>query len=176
MEQKHILLCGERGAGKSTLIRRLLACSTRPLAGFFTERLSADETGFHPIYLHPAGEPYRYEKANLLALCDARTHEAELAVFNGLGADCLYARPAQLIVMDELGFLEAGAERFTRAVMQALDGDVPVLAAVKARFDVPFLNAVRAHPNAVLYTVTPENREGLYQTLLPAIAAWNARE
>lgn len=28
--EKHILICGERGVGKSTLIRRLLAESTLP--------------------------------------------------------------------------------------------------------------------------------------------------
>ena len=37
--EKHILICGERGVGKSTLIRRLLAESTLPVGGFVTRRL-----------------------------------------------------------------------------------------------------------------------------------------
>ena len=65
--KRHLLLCGERGVGKSTLIRRLLERNTREIGGFVTKRLpTADENGFFPIYLYPAaqmeecsGEPCR---------------------------------------------------------------------------------------------------------------------
>ena len=47
--EKHILICGERGVGKSTLIRRLLAESTLPVGGFVTRRLpQADGDGMFP--------------------------------------------------------------------------------------------------------------------------------
>ena len=52
--KRHLLICGERGVGKSTLIRRLLEHSTREVGGFVTKRLPvADENGFFPIYLYP---------------------------------------------------------------------------------------------------------------------------
>lgn len=51
--------------------------------------------------------------------------------------------------MDELGFLENDAKVFQSAVLCALDGDTPVLAAVKPK-DTPFLRAVRGHENAEL--------------------------
>ncbi len=171
----HILLCGERGAGKSTLIRRLLLANTRAVYGFVTERREADSDGFHPIYLHPAGAQTRvYADSNRVGRCDAKTHSVSLEAFDGLGARCIReARPGGLIVMDELGFMESAADGFTRAVLDALDGETPVLAAVKARYDVPFLNAVRAHPNAAVYTVNADNREALYRALLPTIFGWN---
>ena len=37
--KRHLLICGERGVGKSTLIRRLLEHSTREVGGFVTKRL-----------------------------------------------------------------------------------------------------------------------------------------
>ena len=43
---KHILLCGEVGIGKSTLIARLLEHSSRPVYGFITKKLDPDENGF----------------------------------------------------------------------------------------------------------------------------------
>ena len=49
IEKKHILICGERGVGKSTLIEKLLAACPRPRYGFITKMRPADETGFHPI-------------------------------------------------------------------------------------------------------------------------------
>ncbi len=173
-ERKHILLCGEVGIGKSTLIQRLLAQSERPLYGFITKKLDPDENGFHPIYIHPAGASGRvYEEKNLVGTCDRRIHNIRLDAFNTLGVSYLQAKPDGMILMDELGFMESKAEAFTRAVLAALDGDVPVIAAVKARFDVPFLNEVRAHPRAQLVLISKENRDELLSELLPWILEWN---
>ena len=69
--------------------------------------------------------------------------------------------------MDELGFLEAEAVAFTAAVLRALARDIPVIAAVKSRTDVPFLNAVRSMPKAEIFYITRENRDQLLQELLP---------
>ena len=164
--RKHILICGEVGVGKSTLIQRLLAENERPLYGFITKKRDPDENGFHPIYIHPAAVNERkFEPENCIGTCDRRIHNINLDVFNTLGVAYLKATPDGLILMDELGFMEAKAETFTRAVLQALDGEIPVIAAVKARMDIPFLNEVRAHPNSKLCWITPENRDSLYETL-----------
>ena len=55
-------------------------------------------------------------------------------------------------------------------MFNALDGNIPIIAAVKARYDVDFLNRIRAHEKAQLYTITPENRDALYAELLGIIA------
>ena len=74
--EKHILICGERGVGKSTLIRRLLAESTLPVGGFVTRRLpQADGDGMFPIYLHAAALPPEerpYDPEHLVGTCDSR--------------------------------------------------------------------------------------------------------
>lgn len=172
-ERRHILICGEVGVGKSTLIQRLLAQSARPLYGFVTKKLDSDENGFHPIYIHPAGASERiYTERNLIGTCDRRTHKINLDAFNTLGVAYLQAKPGGIILMDELGFMESQAEDFTRAVFAALDGDVPVIAAVKARFDILFLDAVRAHPNTKLYMITKENRDVLFSELLQIVRDW----
>jgi nucleoside-triphosphatase len=173
-ERKHILICGEVNAGKSTLIAKLLKATNRPLYGFVTKRLEADATGFHPIYIHPAGAAkHTQNDGNLIGTCDSKVHNVNTEAFNTLGVEYLKAEPTGLIVMDELGFMEAGAERFVKAVFAALGGDVPVIAAVKARYDVEFLNKVRTHQNAKLFNITKENREALCQELLPIVLSWN---
>ena len=174
-EKRHILICGERGVGKSTLIEKLLAASSRPRYGFITKMRPAGPDGFHPIYIHPAGQPVAertYTEENCIGTCDSRTHRPNLDAFNVLGVRYIEAaRPDGIIVMDELGFFEAKADDFTAAVLAALAGDVPVIAAVKSRTDIPFLNAVRAAPKAEVFYITPENREELYERLLPSIKA-----
>ena len=171
--QRHILLCEERGVGKSTLIEKLLQACPRPRYGFLTRMEAPGPDGFRPVYLHPAGEPrerWTFPEEACVGVCDSRTHRPNLEVFNTLGVSCIEAaRPGGILVMDELGFFEARAEGFTAAVLRALDGDIPVLAAVKARYDVPFLNAVRAHPRAEVFPITAENRDELFYRLLPRL-------
>ena len=168
---RHILICGERGVGKSTLIERLLSACPRPRCGFITKMQPAGKDGFHPIYIHPAAqsdEDRTYTETNLIGTCDSRTHLSRLDAFNILGVQYIReASPSGIIVMDELGFFESKAEKFTSAVLHALSGDIPVIAAVKKRTDVPFLNAVRAMPKTDTFYITPENRDALYEQLLP---------
>ena len=172
-EKRHILISGERGVGKSTLIKRLLEACPRPRYGFVTKMRPAGPDGFRPIYIHPAGQlpgEWVFEEENCIGVCDSRTHRPRLNVFNTLGVQYIRdAQPDGILIMDELGFFEAGAEAFTAAVLEALSGDVPVIAAVKSRRAVPFLNAVRAHPGAEVFPITPDNRDELYETLLSRI-------
>ena len=170
-EKKHILICGARGVGKSTLIEKLLQACPRPRYGFLTEMEAPGPDGFRPIYIHPAEQPrkaWTYTEENRIGSCDSRTHLARPEVFDALGVRLIReARPEGILVMDELGFFEAQAAAFTAAVLQALTEDIPVIAAVKDRKDIPFLSAVRAAPKAELFILTPENREQLLKQLLP---------
>ncbi len=176
MNKRHLLICGERGVGKSTLIRRLLTHSTRPLAGFVTKRLTAaDENGFYPIYIYPAAQPEcerRNAPGSLVGTCDSRRSIRHSEVFDTLGVRYLAAPPESLILMDELGFLENDARAFQAAVLRALDGDTPVLAAVKPR-DTDFLRRVRSHPKAELVLLDEQNRDALYDRLLPWLLRTN---
>ena len=171
MEKKHIMIVGERGVGKSTLIRRLLAHTDRPVCGFITKSLSADEDGFHPIYIHPAAQEVdqrEYTPENLIGTCDSKIHNINLSAFDTFGVEYLSnLLPGGIVLMDELGFMEAKSAAFTEKVLEVLDGDLPVLAAVKERKDIAFLETVRSHPKASLFYVTPENRDELYETLRP---------
>ena len=71
-----ILICGPRGVGKSTLIRRLTALYPGPVSGFVTKRETvADGEGLFPIYIHPAACPEarrQYGPENLIGRCDSR--------------------------------------------------------------------------------------------------------
>lgn len=178
MKSKHILLCGERGVGKSTLIQKLLKANTRSVYGFLTKRLAPDETGMHPVYLYPAAaKTLENTQSNRIGAGDSKVYSLSNEVFNTLGAQYIrQARPGGIIVMDELGFMEAKVETFVKTVFEALDGEIPVIAAVKARYDVLFLNEVRAHPNGHVYNIDAENRDALYEALLPTIRLWNERK
>lgn len=172
---RHILLCGKRQVGKSTLVEKLTAGIGCPVYGFITKSLFKREDGFHEIYMMGAG---RYEEPVLLAQCDTLHHNVNAEVFDTMGVRLVSeAKPDGIIVMDELGFMEQGADKFTSAVLSALDGDIPVLAACKSTHpDVEFLNQVRNHPNVDLYMVDEENRDALYEKLITKINGWKEQK
>jgi len=175
MEKRHILITGHRGAGKSTLIRRLREQIDLPVCGFITKRLTvADADGMYPIYIHPAAEPvesWRFEERNRIGRCDSRRKEIHREVFNTLGAELVRPQTGHLVVMDELGFMEHDARGFQEAVLNALQGKEHVLAALRD-MDESFLNQVRGHDAALCVEVTQENRETLFAELCEQIRDW----
>lgn len=171
---QHIVLWGQRGVGKSTLARRLLEDWSGPVRGFVTRASLPDADGFRSIYLHAADDPTPMEQAcNRIGRTNRTEHTMWPEVFNGLGVELLRAEPGSLILMDELGFLEQDAADFRRQVLRCLDGNIPVLAVIKHKTHIPFLQEIRSHPRVQLYQVTEENRDELPAELSPLIRNWN---
>ena len=165
---KHIMICGEIGVGKSTLISRLLENTARPVCGYITKSLNVRDDGYHEIFMYAPGDE---EHAVFLADCNRRSRHVNLEVFETLGVELLSdIRSDGIIVMDEIGFMEERAEHFTSRVLELLDGSVPVIGAVKSTHpDSAYLNSIRNHPNVELVYINQENRDDLYYSLLERV-------
>ena len=84
--KKHILICGEKGVGKSTLIERLLKDKNIPLYGFLTKRTQPYETGFHQVYMFAANEMFSDEKhKTYIGQSNSVDHSELIEVFDTLG-------------------------------------------------------------------------------------------
>ena len=148
----HLFLTGQKGAGKSTLIRGLLAEETGRLGGFFTVR---HEGG---VYLLPAAKERTFTPESLLFRCG---HGGDPARFDDLGCAALAdTAGCRLLVMDELGPHEAEARQFQAAVFRALDGEIPILGVLQ-QAESEFLHRIARHPRVTVLTVTEENRNTL---------------
>ena len=75
-----------------------------------------------------------------------------------------------IVLLDEVGFMEASSKAFCGAVLSLLDGDIPVLAAVKDK-EIPFLEQVRNHPKGKCFYITEENRDELFAEVLEFLRA-----
>lgn len=164
----HALITGPRGVGKSTLIRRILAELGKPVFGFETKKedaLATEELG-SPVYIYDAGIEHRQTPDNLVGWCKQKNPTSMKEAFDRYSQRLRTpVPPGHIVLMDELGFMEGSSEEFCGAVLALLDGDTPVLAAVKDK-DIPFLRAVRTHPNCRCFFITEENRDELFPEVL----------
>jgi nucleoside-triphosphatase len=164
----HALIVGDRGVGKSTLIRRVLKELNCPVFGYETKKEEHLEDPLRgcPIYIYDAAGNHCQTQENFIGYHKERNIGAITAAFDRYAPKLMESIPANAVVeLDEIGFLEARSEAFCQAIMRLLDGNKPVIAAVKNR-DVPFLEAVRNHPNARRFSITAENRDALFEEVL----------
>lgn len=168
--KKNVFLTGDIQVGKSTIIKKYLAARRPVYGGFCTLGGNYQPDGSSGVYIFPAaGEPvFREENCVFWRIGHRAEGGIELypEVFDTLGVRLLETEPdCRLLVMDELGALEAPAEAFCAAVLAKLDGPLPILGVAQPK-DSPLLRAVRAHPDTELVEVTAENREAVLARLL----------
>lgn len=164
---KNLLLTGEPGVGKSTLLRKLM--TDRKVCGFVTLKKERDPDGSWPVYIGPA------TGGSQMLAARVRTDGAERFsdVFDSCGAELLRDIPNDAVaVMDELGFLEDDAARFKENVLRVLTEGPHVIGVVKPR-STQFLDAVRAVPDTLIVQVTADNRNELYYRLSDLLKEWD---
>lgn len=164
----HALIVGSVQVGKSTLIQKVLKELNRPVWGFYSkkEKELADDLHGSPVYLYDADAPRVQTQENLVGYCKNHRMEVIREGFERF-AEKLSERPSadHLIVMDEIGFMEAGVPMFCEAVISILDQEIPVIAAVKNK-EIPFLEGIRSHPNCKCFYITEKNRDELCEEVL----------
>ena len=169
----HIVLCAPKRTGKTTLTRRIIreagapaAVAPIPVYGFQTKRLACSD-GIHRIYMFPAGRDLTDDvppDARCLGSTCGFVRDVCTETFNIYGTALIRsARPGGLIIMDEIGHMEKDANLFLRAVSDALDGDIPILASVRyTTAPVDYLERIKHHPRVRLYMLTEEHRDDAY--------------
>ena len=130
-----IFLTGEWGVGKSTALRRALAGGALGVGGFMTDFGETRREENKTLWLLPWQPEPDFAAGQVCARLGPHGRQVFPEVFDGLGAELLRAAaldPAcQLLLLDELGFLEAEAAGFRAAVKSVLKGPKPVLGVVR---------------------------------------------
>ncbi len=171
----HIFLTGPVQVGKSTAIKKYLAAhrSVR-LGGFVTVSDFDNADGaMAQVLLRPAGDTNGGYRVGLRF--GQGRHESYPKIFDRYGPAMLEGTDCDLILMDEVGFMESQAEQFAAAVLRTLDGSTPVLGVIKPRHTA-LLDAIRSHPEVCVIEVSEANRdsipaliEGLMSPALPGV-------
>ncbi len=156
----HIFITGAKGVGKSTLLNAIAQAHCGTVGGFRTVRKDTFLPGQYTVHLFRPGQMQEPTRENLLFVCRAKAPDTAER-FDQLGCQALrQSADADLLLMDELGPNEAGAEGFQRAVWAAVEGNTPVLGVLQ-KADAPFLEKIARHPRVHLLELTEDNREAI---------------
>lgn len=168
MKRIHSFIVASPGVGKSTLINRVLGALGCPIFGYLTrkEQDEWDEDLGHPIYIYPAGQAQKRSKDNLVGYCKDRRPTVYPEVFDRFAPHLREPiSEGAVILMDEIGFMEASSPAFCEGIFGLLDGNIPVIAAVKDK-DTEFLKKIRSHPKVRCFYLTPENRDAIFTQVI----------
>lgn len=161
-----LFLTGERQVGKSTALRKALAASGLRCAGVMTR--FDTRHGLRALYLLPysAGaelpEGIDLLESAVCARMGGAGRQVFPQVFDEVGTALLRsAADADVIVLDELGYLESEAAGFREAVLEVLNGPKPVLGVVRQG-----LGAWADAPLGAVMEVTEANRAEVPEKIL----------
>ena len=163
----HIFLQGRRNIGKSTVILRTLEMllPRRPLVlgGFFTWNGGKNDPH---VYMKPARSGQEHEIFRLASYDAVKGGLiGNIRAFDVDGVRLLNeSRGSDLIIIDELGFLESSAGVFKQAVLDTLEGNAPVFGVLRLG-DVPWHRSIRRNPSVTIFDVDESTREALPREL-----------
>lgn len=155
-EPLRIFLTGNRQIGKSTIIKKILAeLEGVAPGGYFTLGKGRD------IFMFPASG--RAEDGFAVG---QRGSCGFTQVFNEKGTQILKdSEAAELIVLDEVGWMERDAAVFSEEILKLLSSGKCVLGVIRKDCDTALCNAIRKAPGVKIIEVSEQNRSALASEL-----------
>ena len=166
LPRKNILLTGRPRVGKSTLILRIVEklkmAGVAKIGGFYTLEASegGKRIGFDINTLD--GRKGRLARVGIESRFRLGRYGIDVEQFENIALSALSKaiEHDDIIVIDEIGFMELKSRRFQELVEKALDSTKPVIATVmKNSFDFP--DKIKARDDVRLITVRADNRDRL---------------
>ncbi len=167
-----ILLTGEPGCGKTTLIHRVLEQMGCPAGGFTTREIreAGVRQGFMIVTLD--GEEGRLADISFENVLRVGHYGVDLAAVERVAVASIRRAMSdkRLIVIDEIGPMEMLSPEFRNVVSEALNSDCVVLGAIVKR-KMPFSDGIKVRPDVTVIEVTADNREALVEPVIALLAA-----
>lgn len=166
----NLFLTAPSGTGKSTIIKKILCELNISIGGFQVERCINNEGN---IYFDMISVKDK-ENNNIIGECTKNKNPiANIYTFETKGVEILNTslENSDLIILDEIGFLEETAEEFKSSIRKVLDSNKIVLGVLK-ELNSPFLNEIRNRTDISIVKVTLDNRNHIKDHILDILENW----
>jgi nucleoside-triphosphatase len=176
MMKSTFLLTGMPGAGKTSLIKQVVASLNGRAGGFYTEeiRLMGVRQGFRIVTLDnrtaqlahiSLKSPYRVSK-----------YGVELQGLESIGVGALQqaARQCDVVIIDEIGKMELFSDKFRSAVSEIIESRKKILGTIMLKTH-PWADEIKKRPQVYVITITRYNHEQVLKEIeewLPHYPGW----
>ncbi|MEM2440695.1 MAG: NTPase [Candidatus Bathyarchaeia archaeon] len=172
MRKRILLLTGSPGVGKTTLLLKVVdALRSRgySVGGMVSREVRAGGTriGFEILDL-ASGKRGWLAHVNQKIGPQVGKYRVNIADLDSVGVEAILKalRECDIIAVDEIGPMELFSEKFRKAVQEAIESGKLVLGVVHWKARDKLVDAVKAHPDTEIFTVTFENRDKLHQKVV----------
>ena len=163
----NILLTGEPGIGKTTLIVQILdAIKDLQVVGFYTReiRQGGIRKGFELIDF--GGSKRLLSHVNIKSPFRVGKYGVDIKGFDSFLEGIEFLDPStDLIVIDEIGKMELHSTKFNTLIGQILDSDISLIATVALR-DTGIFGHIKHRPDVTLFKMTRQNRKRLLDDIM----------
>lgn len=164
---KALLLTGRPGVGKTTVVQRVVEQLARPAGGFYTRELREEgrRVGFELITLD--GQRAILSHVNFGGRYRVGKYGVDVTALDRVGVPAIRQAviDGRLVVIDEIGKMELFSEEFRAAVLEALEGQSPILGTIM-RGRHPWVDRIKQRDTVEVIEVTPANRDTLVAQLV----------
>lgn len=170
---KNVFITGEKGIGKSTLLKKVLEDVDCSIGGFIQEKVFTEKTTcFNVISLYNLKDSYNigvYDKEREVLYSNKNIFNfiSESVLLKSLGS-------RDLIILDELGFMEEKAPLFKDTVIKILNSDTPVLGVLKES-STNFIQQIKTREDVQVIRINKYNRNFMKDTILEILKSNNVR-
>lgn len=164
----NIFLTGEKGIGKTTLINKILNHINCDIGGYTVKPII--EGNLKHFYISSIED---ISKKALMATGDT-TKRKIVTIYedslNNFGAELINEciKTKDLIILDEIGFIESKCINFKNSVIKALNSNKTVIGVLK-EFNGDFIKIIKERDDVILFVVNERNRDELLPCILETL-------
>ncbi|NMM63129.1 hypothetical protein HBE96_10560 [Clostridium sp. P21] len=161
---KKIFLTGERSIGKSTLLKKVIKNIDCSIGGFVQEKEFTEETKFFRVE-----SLYNLQDSYIMGKYDMKKKKlyTDMNIFNVISQDVLLKslHNRELIVLDELGFIEEKAPLFKDTIFKILNSGKPVIGVLK-ECEGNFVQKIANREDVQVIKIDKNNRDFMEDKIL----------
>ncbi len=165
ISKKHILLTGDPGIGKSTIVKKVISKLSCTKSGVYAEEdlLNGERVGFFVCTLD--GRKAYLAHQNMQSEFRVGPYGVNVKAINSLVIPAIVPTDAFVIIIDEIGLMQCCAPDFLPAVTQALDSEKSIFGTISLQNTEPLME-IKNREDVQIIEVTSENRNFLAEIIL----------